>query len=69
MIGADIEPGAETDSEWVRTEGFQRGQGYYQLLMYDRAIDEFEAVTNLSPNFFAGESIPSFGVFTDRQLR
>jgi tetratricopeptide (TPR) repeat protein len=33
------------------TSEFSKGQGYYKLFMYDQAIDEFEALVRLQPDF------------------
>lgn len=33
------------------SEIFQRGQGYFKLLMYDRAIQEFQQVVKIQPDF------------------
>jgi tetratricopeptide (TPR) repeat protein len=34
-----------------QSEEFLRGQGYYKLLMYDQAIQEFEKLLKLQPDF------------------
>jgi tetratricopeptide (TPR) repeat protein len=41
----------ETSSPPPMSNAFVRGQGYYQLLMYDQAIHEFEAAVEAQPDF------------------
>ncbi|WP_052487513.1 tetratricopeptide repeat protein [Gordoniibacillus kamchatkensis] len=61
-LGAVLKPQADP-SKWLhdnllqlgpppkQTEQFARGQGYYKLLMYDKAIAEFEDLVKREPDF------------------
>lgn len=61
-MGAVLTPHADP-SKWLhhnllelgppakQSEQFSRGQGYYKLLMYDRAIAEFEELVRREPDF------------------
>jgi tetratricopeptide (TPR) repeat protein len=42
----------DVGEEWM--EAYRRGQGYYQLLMYPKAAEEFEQVTQKEPEFVMG---------------
>ncbi|MFD0694791.1 tetratricopeptide repeat protein [Paenibacillus sp. GCM10027628] len=41
----------ELDLSGKQTDEFTKGQGYYKLNMYDQAIQEFEALIRLQPDF------------------
>lgn len=47
-----IDNQGEAGEEWM--EAYRRGQGYYQLLMYPKAAEEFEQVTQKEPEFVMG---------------
>jgi tetratricopeptide (TPR) repeat protein len=41
----------DLDVSGKETSEFLRGQGYYKLFMYDQAIDEFENLVRIQPDF------------------
>ncbi|MDF2660174.1 MAG: hypothetical protein K0Q94_2965 [Paenibacillus sp.] len=43
------------------SEAFKRGQGYFQLLMYDNAVREFESVVQGHPEFILGRLYLAMG--------
>ncbi|PYI54882.1 tetratricopeptide repeat protein [Paenibacillus flagellatus] len=45
----------------LSSESFKKGQGYFQLLMYDNAIREFEKVVKQHPDFMLGRLYLAMG--------
>lgn len=41
----------ELDKAMKQSDSFRKGQGYYQLLMYDEAVAEFEEIVKKQPDF------------------
>jgi tetratricopeptide (TPR) repeat protein len=51
--------------DWM--DAYRRGQGYYQLLMFPQAVEEFEQVTNKEPDFIMGRLYLALGYLNKGQ--
>lgn len=60
MGGIDPSPQHAADTP-ASSEAFQKGQGYFQLLMYDHAIREFEKVIKQYPDFLLARLFLAMG--------
>lgn len=48
---ADTTPGGKPPESNAALDTFRKGQGYFQLLMFDKAIREFEKALELQPDY------------------